>query len=91
MTNVFTILYIYIYIYISLSMPSHLPNFIMLGDFNFPGIDWANPDLSCPYATPLISLSDCIFINQHVVEPTRKSNILDLIFSPDDFINSTCY
>ena len=59
----------------------------MLGDFNFPDINWTNPDLNCPYAIPLISLSDCLFLNQ-VLEPTRMSNILYLIFSPDDFINS---
>ena len=33
-----------------LSMPSPLPNIIMLGDFNFPDIDWTKPDLSCTYA-----------------------------------------
>ena len=32
-----------------LSMPSPLPNIIMLGDFNFPDIDWTKPDLSCTY------------------------------------------
>ena len=68
-------------------MPSPLPNIIMLGDFNFPDIDWTKPDLSCTYAIPF-SLSDCFFLNQQVLEPTRKSNILDLIFSPDDFVNS---
>ena len=71
-----------------LSMPSPLPNIIMLGDFNFPDIDWTKPDLSCTFAIPLLSLSDCFFLNQQVLEPTRKSNILDLIFSPDDFVNS---
>ena len=71
-----------------LSMPSPLPNIIMLGDFNFHDIDWTNPDLSCKYAIPLISLSDCLFLNQQVLEPTHKSNILDLIFSPDDFVDS---
>ena len=71
-----------------LSMPSPLPNIIILGDFNFPDIDWTNPDLKCPYDIPLISLSDCLFLNQQVLEPTHKSNILDLIFSPDDFVNS---
>ena len=55
------------------SMPSHFPNIIMPGDFNFPDIDWINPELSCPYAIPFISLSDCLFLNQHVLEPTRKS------------------
>ena len=37
-----------------LSMPSPLPNIIMLGDFNFPDIDWTKPDLSCTYAIPLL-------------------------------------
>ena len=67
-----------------LSMPSPLPIIIMLGGFNFPDIDWTNPYLSCTYAIPLISLSDCLFLNQQVLEPTHKSNILYLIFSPDD-------
>ena len=69
-----------------LSMPSPLPNIIMLGDFNFPDIDWTNPDFSCPYAIPLISLSDSLFLNQQVLKPTRKYNILDLIFSTNDFV-----
>ena len=64
-----------------LSIPSPLPNVIMLGDFNFPDINWTNTDMSCQYVIPLI-------LYQHVLEPTRKSNILYLIFSPDDFINS---
>ena len=71
-----------------LSMPSPLSTVIMLGYFNFPDIDWTNPDLSCTYAIPLVSLSDCLFLNQQVLEPTRKSNIFDLMFSPDDFVNS---
>ena len=72
---------------IILSMSSPLPNIIMLGDFNFPDINWLNPDYNCPNASPLILFSDCLFLNQQVSAPTRKSNILDLIFSPDDFIN----
>ena len=68
-------------------MSSPLPNIIMLGDFNFPDINWLNPDYICPDASPLISFSDWLCLNQQVSAPTRKSNILDLIFSPDDFIN----
>ena len=68
-------------------MSSPLPNIIMLGDFNFPGINWLNPDYNGHDASPLILFSDLIFLNQQVSAPTRKSNILDLIFSPDDFIN----
>ena len=51
-----------------LSMPSPLPNIIMLADFNFPDIDWINPDLSCTYAIPLLSLSYCLFLNQQVLD-----------------------
>ena len=71
-----------------LSIPSPLPNVFMIRDFNFPDIDWTNRVLSSPYAIPLISLSECLFLDQQVLEPTGKSNILDLIFSSDDFINS---
>ena len=68
-------------------MSSPLPNVIMLGDLNFPDINWLNPDYNCHDASPLILFSDLLFLNQQVSAPTRKSNILDLIFSPDDFIN----
>ena len=70
-----------------LSIPSPLSNIIMLGDFNYPDINWTNPDFNCSCAIPLFSLSDWLFLNQQVIVPTHKSNILDLIFSPDDFIN----
>ena len=61
-----------------LSIPSPLPNvIIMLGDLNFPDINWTNPDMSCQYTISLISLSDSLFLNQQVLEPTRKSIILD--------------
>ena len=46
---------------IILSMYFPLPNIIMLGDFNFPDIDWSNPDSNCPDASPLISFSDWQF------------------------------
>ena len=72
---------------IILSMSSPLLNFIMPGGFNFSDINWLNPDYNCPDASPLILFSDWLFLNQQVSAPTRKSNILDYIFSPDDFIN----
>ena len=71
-----------------LSIPSPMSNVIMLRDFNFSDINWTNPDMSSQYAIPLISLSDCLFLNQQFSEPNRKSSILDLMFSPDYFINS---
>ena len=72
---------------IILSMSSPLPNIIMLGGFNFPDINWLNPNYNCYDASPLILFLDLLFLNQQVSAPTRKSNILDLIFYPDDFIN----
>ena len=71
-----------------LSIPSPMSNVIILGDFNFSDINWTNPDMSSQYAIPLISLSDCLFLNQQFSVPNRKSSILDLMFSPDYFINS---
>ena len=38
--------------------------------------------------TLLADLCDYLFLNQHVHKPTRKSNIIDLIFCPNDLINT---
>ena len=65
-----------------------LPNIIMLGDINLPNMDWSCPDIGCPLASPLTDLAGLLFLNQQVNEPTRKHNILDLIFGPDELINS---
>ena len=54
----------------------------MLGDFNFPNIDWSVwscSTTSCPMAGPLIDLVGLLFLAQQVKEPTRKLIILDLI------------
>ena len=48
---------------IILSMSSTLPNIIMLGDFNFPDINWLNPDYNCHDASLLILFSDLLFLN----------------------------
>ena len=60
----------------------------MLGDFNLPDVNWAAPNINCHNVDKLTDLADHLFINQQVEHPTRKSNILDLIFSPDEFIRS---
>ena len=66
---------------------SPLPNIIMLGDFNFPNIDWSCSTTSCHMAGPLIYLACLLFLTQQVKEPSRKHNILDLIFCSDDLVN----
>ena len=76
---------VYQFIY---SLATPLPNIIMLGDFNLPDVNWAAPNINCHNVDKLTDLADHLFINQQVEHPTRKSNILDLIFSPDEFIRS---
>ena len=49
-------------------MSSPLPN--MPGDFIFSDINWLNPDYNCPDTSPLILLSDGLFLNQQVSAPT---------------------
>ena len=60
----------------------------MLGDFNLPLINWSNPNSQCPLSSPLFNLSDHLFLSQQVAKLTQNSNILDLIFSPNNLINS---
>ena len=71
-----------------MSFPSPLPNIIMLGDINLLIIEWSCPDIGCFIASPLTDLAGLLFLNQQVNEPTRKHNILDLIFCSDELINS---
>ena len=71
-----------------LTIPAPLPNIILLGDFNFPLINWSNPNSQCPLSSPLFHLSNHLFLSQQVAKHTRNSNILDLIFSSNDLINS---
>ena len=60
-------------------LPTPLPNIIMLGDFNFPNIDWSCSTTSCPMAGPLIDLAGLLFHTQQVKEPTRKLNIFSFL------------
>ena len=53
------------------SLSSPLPNIIILGDFNLPGVDWLSPNMSS-MTTPLVDLCDYLFLNQQVHKPTRK-------------------
>ena len=57
--------------------------FIIGGDFNFPGWDWQTSSLK-PCAqmalhTEFQDLLDDIGLTQHICEPTRRENILDLV------------
>ena len=68
-------------------------NVIILGDFNFPDIDWNLRDASGVAKDFLNVLDDC-FLHQHVMEPTRGNNTLDLILTTEhnsiSDVNITC-
>jgi len=61
-------------------------NIILMGDFNYSEIDWHIP-LPLPGAPPdTVTFLDCIENNcltQHVKEPTRAKNVLDLVLTKD--------
>ena len=60
----------------------------MLGDYNLPEINGSSLNPGCSTAGSLLNLTSHTFLNQQVSEPTRNCNILDLIFSLDNTINS---
>ena len=55
---------------------------IIIGDFNFPNIDWPVSAL-CNQSTMFLKFCQDCFLTQHVHLPTRKksNNVLDLVFS----------
>ena len=70
----------------SLLPPPLLPNIILFGDFNLHEINWSSLNPSCPTAGSLLKLTNLTFLNQHVSEPIRNCNIIDLVFCPDNTI-----
>ena len=56
---------------------------LLMGDFNFPGVDWVTGD--CQGTSPEGAMFvDCLednFYEQYVKEPTRGDNILDLVIT----------
>ena len=53
-----------------------------------PYVIWDNPHAYNPSSELLIDLATLFFLNQQVSTPTRKSNVLDLIFCSDELIKS---
>ena len=56
----------------------------MLGDFNLPTMSWSQPGdcfIFCPFV-------ESLFLQQYVNLPTRKNNILDLVFCNSELIDS---
>ena len=53
---------------------------LIVGDFNYPEIDWANFRYNSCCDNFMNTISDLCLV-QHVLEPTHENHILDLIFS----------
>ena len=68
------------------NLPAPLSNIVVVGDFNFPHIDWNSINISCNQAAKLKLLTQHLFLCQYVKTPTRNENILDHIFSNDEMI-----
>ena len=68
-------------------LDSPMPNIILNGDFNFPGVNWIDETCSCPriqdklQAENLLDVADSFMLQQLILEPTRGDNILDLVFT----------
>ena len=56
---------------------------LVMGDFNYPGIDWDCLESDSEGESFLNLVQDC-FLFQHVLTPTRGNNILDLVLSSEE-------
>lgn len=71
-----------------IALGTPLPNVFMIGDFNFPGVDWDTTQGDRQQISDLICVRDHLFLEQLITVPTRKSNILDLLFCCPSLINT---
>lgn len=65
---------------------------MLMGDFNYPEINWCNPGLSLSSSSAAGRFQECVednFLTQHVTIPTRKDAILDLVLTSDPDLIST--
>ncbi|NQY00907.1 MAG: hypothetical protein HRT70_07220 [Flavobacteriaceae bacterium] len=53
---------------------------LIVGDFNFPNIDWVNFSYN-PCCDQFMEATLDLNLTQHVFQPTRENSILDLVFS----------
>ncbi|XP_076061613.1 uncharacterized protein LOC143037360 [Oratosquilla oratoria] len=76
--------------------PHAMTDVIICGDFNFPFICWPDGRSSGgtledqAQAKLLLEIADKLFLNQHIMEPTRRNNILDLFFTNNQESVSNC-
>lgn len=64
---------------------------ILAGDFNFPHVDWSQCiSLGNDSHDMFVEFVNRSALSQHVSEPTRNQNILDLVLSNDPFAVTEC-
>jgi len=59
---------------------------LLMGDFNFPNIDWANHTATSTadnLTKAFVKVVEESFLTQHVTLPTRNNSVLDLILSSE--------
>jgi len=62
---------------------------LLMGDFNFPDIDWEAHHGNTSMSSGFIDAVDEAFLTQHVNLNTRKNSVLDLVFTSEpDMIDS---
>ena len=65
-----------------------LPEIIILGDFNFPGVLWdSTVSDTNEHISSLVRLRNFLYLDQMITEVTRKSNTLDLLFCNESIIH----
>ena len=55
---------------------------VIVGDFNYPDIDWES-SLAGPNGYNFLESVQDFFLYQHIHKPTRAGNILDLVLSTE--------
>ena len=61
----------------------HQRNFLLMGDFNYPDIDWESNTTGSSISERFLNCVEDNFLTQHVREPTRGNACLDLIITSD--------
>lgn len=68
-------------------------HFLLMGDFNYPDIDWLNNTVADDANADCKEFFDCFndcFLSQHIVRPTRNNSILDLVLTREpDLVSNT--
>uniref|UniRef100_A0A803JLE9 MORN repeat-containing protein 4 n=1 Tax=Xenopus tropicalis TaxID=8364 RepID=A0A803JLE9_XENTR len=70
---------------------SQLCQVFIMGDFNYPDIDWSNGVAKSEKASRFVNMLNDNFLFQAVQEPTRNDSILDLVISNNtELISNIC-